>query len=294
TNYLFKYIMSTTNNNSLVFYITGASKGLGKVFTQRLLEKGHRVVATSRDTDQLKSAIANNSDSFLPLKVDLATEKSVADSLAAATAKFGRIDVVINNAGYSIGGTVEEMSDSELRQNFDINFFGMVNVMRHVAPVLRKQASGFVLNISSIGGFVGNYPSFAAYCATKFAVDGMTEGFAAEMQPFGVRVTTINPGYFRTEFLNSTSFMSTKTKIDAYAAAHKFEEDHRTQVNGTQQGDPSKMLDVILDLVQNTPIDKVPLHLFVGPDAVDMAKQKIERMSKDLAVWDTKARSTSF
>ncbi|GAM21730.1 hypothetical protein SAMD00019534_049050 [Acytostelium subglobosum LB1] len=282
------------SQQSLVFYITGASKGLGKVFTQRLLEKGHKVAATSRDTDQLKSAITNASDdAFLPLKVDLVNEQSVSDSLAAAVAKFGRIDVVINNAGFGIGGTTEEMSDSELRQNFDINFFGLVNVLRNVAPILRKQASGFVLNISSIAGFVGHYPGFGAYCATKFAVDGITEGYAAELQPFGVRVATINPGYFRTDFLRAESFLTTKIKIDAYEAAHKVEEVHRTQVHGNQQGDPAKLLDVILHLVQNTSIENVPLHLFVGPDAHTHAKDKIARLNKDLDTWETLAKSTN-
>ena len=175
-------------DNNKVWLITGASKGLGLALVKKLLALGYCVAATSRNIKKLSEAVGNKDSNFLPLEVDLLNELSVTEAISVTIKKFGKIDVVVNNAGYGLIGTLEELSDEEARKNFDVNVFGSLNVIRKVMPHLRKQKSGTIFNISSIGGFTGNFPGFGIYCATKFAVVGFTESLAAEVKPFGISV----------------------------------------------------------------------------------------------------------
>ncbi|EFA82013.1 short-chain dehydrogenase/reductase SDR [Heterostelium album PN500] len=284
---------STVNIKSTdkVWYITGSSKGMGLIFVQRLLAYGFKVVGTSRDKQQLIDAVGSvgNANNFLAIKVELTNEESIKASFEEALSKFGRIDVVVNNAGFGLPGAVEENSDEEVRKTFDINVFAVFNVLRNVTPILRNQGYGHVFNISSTISLVG-FEGFALYCATKFAIDGLTEAYAMEVKPFGIKAMTINPAYFKTDFLTADSFQTSAKKIPAYEGLHKVEEAMRTHMNGTQRGDPVKLLDVILRAFQET--DDSTDHLFVGADAYPMIRTKLDKYKKDLDKWEQFATKT--
>src|SRR5581483_4353418 len=177
---------------------------------------------------------------FLPLQVDVKNEASVEKGIAATVQQFGSIDVVVNNAGYGLAGSLEELTDEEVRQHFDINVFGPLNVIRKVLPHMRKQQSGHIFNIASIGGFAGAFPGFGSYTATKFAMHGFSESLAAEVKPFGIKVTIVSPGYFRTQFLESTSFVAPKHEMADYTLVREVQRVHQHEYSGRQAGDPNK------------------------------------------------------
>ncbi len=276
------------NNTPQIWFVTGASKGLGLAQVQELLKSGHRVAATSRVMSALVAAVSAETDSFLPLEVNLSDEHSVASAIAQTVAKWGRLDVVVNNAGYGQLGTLEELSDAEARANFEVNVFGLLNVTRAAMPHLRAQQSGHFFNIASIGGYNGGFAGWGIYCATKFAVAGLSESLAAEAAPFGVGVTIVYPGYFRTEFLDQGSLHLAKNPIAAYTNARESEAFHQ-KVKGNQPGDPNKAARVLIEVAaQDTP----PLHLFLGADAYQMAHQKIEQVEADLGASKAVATAT--
>jgi len=183
-----------------VWFVTGASKGLGLSLVKRLLNEGCKVAATSRTIESLEKEVGTSAN-FLPLEVDVIDEKSVNNAIAKTLETFGGIDVVVNNAGYGQLGTLEELSAKEASQNFDTNVFGVLNVIRNVMPHFRSKKSGHIINISSIAGFLGTFPGWGIYNATKFAVAGLTEALSAETKSLGVNATIVYPGYFRTNFL---------------------------------------------------------------------------------------------
>lgn len=272
------------------WFITGASKGFGLLFIEQLLAKGDNVAATSRRLSDLEKA-AGSHPNLLPLEVNLTDEQSVKTAIDATIAKFGRVDVVVNNAGYGLFGAVEELSDAESRQNFDVNVFGLLNVIRQALPHLRAQGSGHIFNISSIGGFVGNFPGFGIYCATKFAVNGLTESLAVEAKEFGVHVTLVMPGYFRTNFLESDSLALPKHPIEAYKGARESEKAHKQEINGNQPGDPAKGVARIIEAA-SAPVP--PLYLFLGSDAVSMADGKLALLKTEIDEWRNVSISTDF
>lgn len=273
-----------------VWFITGASKGLGLEFVKQLLEKGNYVAATSRSIAQLETATGKH-DNFLPLEVNLSSEESVEKAIKATIEKFGHIDNVVNNAGYGLLGSLEELTDAEARQNFEVNVFGTLNIIRKVMPYLRKQQSGHIFNISSIGGFVGNFPGFGIYCATKFAMAGFTEALAAEAKAFNVNVTLVLPGYFRTNFLNSDSLAVTQNPMEEYKSTRDSQAMHQNTINGNQQGDPVKG---VAAMIKASETENPPLYLFLGSDSVTMAQAKIEQLSREIKEWDSLSRSTDF
>lgn len=277
-------------NTQNVWFVTGASKGLGLSLVKQLLNGGYRVAATSRNLDDLSRAVGLH-DNFLPLAVDLKTESSVAEAIAKTVDTFGRIDVVVNNAGYGLLGSLEELTNAEARENFEVNVFGSLNVIRNAMPHLRAQQSGHIFNISSIGGFTGNFPGFGIYCATKFAVEGFSESLAAEAKAFGVNVTIVEPGYFRTEFLTSDSLVVPKNQIEAYQAVRDSQQAHQSQINGNQPGDPEKAVAALIRIASER---NPPLHLFLGQDAYDMAYTKINAVQQELEAWKEVTVSTGF
>lgn len=277
--------------NKKVWFVTGASKGLGLTLVKELLSNGYLVAATSRTVESLAKEAGESSDSFLPLEVDLVSEESVKKAIDETVKKIGTIDVVVNNAGYGQFGTLEEISDKVARQNFDINVFGSLNVIRFAMPYLRANRSGQIFNISSIAGFIGNFPGWGIYAATKFAVVGFTEALSAEIKSFGVQATVVYPGYFRTNFLESDSFSAMETNIAEYADAKASLDAHQQQINGNQQGDPLKASQVLIKVAAD---ENPPLHLFLGQDSNDMAKVKIEAVEKDLKNWEELATATAF
>jgi NAD(P)-dependent dehydrogenase (short-subunit alcohol dehydrogenase family) len=282
--YLFSLpLMLTQPATSPVWFITGASKGFGLELVTQLLQQGHQVAATSRNVAELAAVVATDSASFLPLAVDLATEASVAEAIAATVQQFGRLDVVVNNAGYGQLGSLEEVTDAEARDNFEVNVFGTLNVIRQAMPYLRQQQSGHIINFSSIAGILGSFPGWGVYCATKFAVEGLSEALAAEVAPFGVKVTVVAPGYFRTNFLKSGSLKLAADKLPDYQVVRDNEAYHE-QVNQakSQLGDPAKGAAALIQLAT---APNPPVHLLLGEDAYGMAEAKIKNLQQDMASW---------
>jgi len=274
-----------------IWFVTGASKGLGLTLVQQLLSAGYAVAATSRNVEELKRAVPHNPEQFLPLAMDLGNEDSVRQALETTISTLGGLDVVVNNAGYGQIGALEELSDQEARNNFEVNVFGMLNVIRYATPHLRQQGSGRVFNISSVGGIMGDFPGWGVYCATKFAVAGLTESYAAEVKPFGVHATVVYPGYFRTEFLSSGSVGKPRTPINAYQAVRDSQEQHEQQINGNQPGDPQKAAELLIEVSE---AENPPVHLILGADAYQMADRKIATLQHDMQQWQAAATATGF
>ncbi|NML19536.1 SDR family oxidoreductase [Pseudoflavitalea sp. G-6-1-2] len=274
-----------------VWFVTGASKGLGLSLVQKLLAAGYRVAATSRTVAGLEEKIGKASNEFLPLEMNITDNEDVKKVIAKTVAHFGQLDVVVNNAGYGLIGSLEELSDAEVKEQFDVNVFGSLNVIRNAAPYLRAQQSGHFFNIASIGGYTGGFPGFGIYCATKFAVAGFTEALAEEMKDFGVHATVVYPGYFRTEFLSGGSIKVPANPIDAYKSTRAGEELHLNEINGKQSGDPDKAADVMIEVSE---MQAPPVHLFLGQDAHDVARQKIGIIQTDLNKHEALAAATAF
>ena len=274
-----------------VWFVTGASKGLGLSLIKQLLGAGYRVAATSRNLSELITAVSPETEGFIPLAVNLKSEESVADALGRTKDKFGRVDVVVNNAGYGLVGSLEELSDRETRDNFEINVFGTLNVIRHAMPLMREQKAGHILNISSIAGYTGMFPGFGVYCATKFAVQGLTESLAVEARSFGIKATIVSPGYFRTDFLTSSSLSTPERPLEAYKEVREVQEAHQHSINGSQPGDPEKAVSLIIKVAES---GNPPLHLFLGEDSYKLALEKIDLVKKDLDEWRDLATKTSF
>lgn len=278
------------NSNQKVWYITGASKGLGLALAKQLLSEGKKVAATSRSIEDLKEAVGEN-ENFLPLAVNILSEESVEESIKNTVERFGSIDVVVNNAGYGLAGALEELTDAETRQNFDVNVFGSLNVIRKVLPYLRKQQSGHIFNVSSIGGFTGSFPGFGIYCATKFAVQGFTESLAEEVKDFGIKATIVSPGYFRTNFLNDSSLNVPKNQLQEYKTVRDVQAAHENEINGNQQGDPQK---AALAFIKTADMQNPPVHLFLGQDAYDMAEVKIQAVRNNMEAVREFATATGY
>ncbi|EFA75976.1 hypothetical protein PPL_10554 [Heterostelium album PN500] len=277
--------------NDKVWYITGASKGIGLVFVKNLLNFGFKVVGTSRNKQKLIDAVGITTDNFLALQVEVDNEASVKESFVDTLSKFGRIDVVVNNAGYGISGALEENTDAEVRKNFDINVFGVYNVLRNVTPILRAQGYGHVFNISSLASFIG-YQGHGTYCATKFAVDGLTEAYAKEVRSFGIRVSTINPGYFKSEFYDSDHYNQNSNRIDAYKPIHDLVDYHIKEISGKQRGDPSKLLEFIIRVYQTPEYESN--HIFVGGGVYPSVNAQLNKYKQDLDQWEHFATNTDF
>ncbi|KPH12973.1 SDR family NAD(P)-dependent oxidoreductase [Chryseobacterium sp. ERMR1:04] len=272
-----------------VWFVTGASKGLGLALVKKLLEKNYRVVATTRNTQSLISEIGDASEQFLPLEVNLANNEDVQSAIAKSINHFGQLDVIVNNAGYGLIGTLEELSDKEARGNFDINVFGTLNVIRNAMPYLRQQKSGHIFNISSIGGYSGNFPGWGIYCATKFAVAGLTEALAEEIKDFGVKATVVYPGYFRTDFLDKDSIKTPENAIPAYEAARNSEHAHLDEINGNQPNDPEKGAEALIAISEE---QNPPVHFLLGSGTHEFLDNKIAAIKGDADKWESLTLST--
>ena len=272
-----------------VWFVTGASKGLGLSLVNQLLKAGQSVAATSRNVNDLISAVNTNSEKFLPLAVNLADELSVEKAINATVAQFGRIDVIINNAGYGIGGSIEELTDRETRDAFDVNVFGTLNVIRKASLHLRTQRSGHIINIASIAGIVGA-TGWAVYSAAKAAVIALSEVLAEDLKEFGVKVTVVAPGAFRTSFLKEESLMLAKNPIDAYQEVRAIHERY-LKMDGTQAGDPEKAAAAMISLAS---MPNPPIHLLLGKDALQRAIAKTDALTKEYQDWKAITISTDF
>lgn len=280
--------MKTTDS---VWFVTGASKGLGLVLVRRLLAAGYRVAATSRSLPELQRTLGERSERFLPLEVDLRDSAAVASAVRTTREVFDALDVVVNNAGYGQLGTIEELTDDEARRCFDVNVFGTLNVLRATLVHLRDQRAGHVFAISSIAGFFGGFSGWGVYCATKFAVAGLTESLHADLAPFGVKVTLVYPGYFRTRFLEKGSLLLPARPLPVYEAARASEAHHLQAIAGHQPGDPEKLADALIRAYR---LESPPLHLFAGSDAVGMAEQKLSQLQSAIDEHRALSLSTDY
>jgi NAD(P)-dependent dehydrogenase (short-subunit alcohol dehydrogenase family) len=273
-----------------VWFITGASKGFGLAIVKAVLASGDKVVATVRKNAAALEAALGASDRTLVVTLDVTNEAQVAAGVQAAIDRFGRIDVLVNNAGYGLLAATEEASAEEVRKQYDTNVFGLLNVTRAVLPQLRKQGSGHIINISSLFGYLNNVPGFGLYGSTKYAVEGITEGLSIELKPLGIKVTALAPGLFSTEFVSAESYQSSALVLDAYKDTVGMIRAHVGQIDGNQPGDPAKLADVIVKLAAS---DNPPLHLPVGPDAVKNFRDKTAQMSREVEEWEAVSNSTN-
>jgi NAD(P)-dependent dehydrogenase (short-subunit alcohol dehydrogenase family) len=277
-------------NTTKVWYVTGASQGLGLTLVKKLLEHGYRVVATSRDAHTLSQAVGLiDKERFLPLAVDLNNVDCIDDSIQQTLAAFGRIDAVVNNAGYGMAGTVEEIPEQDIRNIFNVNVFATINVVKSVLPVMRKQQSGYIINIGSVAGFVGA-PGWSVYSATKAAVAAFSEVIALDVKEFGIKVTVAEPSGFRTGFLTEHSLAFTASKIEGYEAV-KNTQDRYLSMNGQQAGDPDRVAEIFIELAENP---DPPMHLFLGNDAYHRAATKLVTMSVELEQWKSTTTGADF
>lgn len=268
-------------NTTKVWYVTGASQGLGLILVKKLLENGHRVAATSRDAHSLSQQVGLiDKDRFLPLAVDLSNVDCIEDSIQQTLAAFGRIDVVLNNAGYGITGTVEETPDQDIQNIFKVNVFAAIDVVKSVLPILRSQKSGYIINIGSVAGFVGA-SGWAIYSATKAALAAFSEVIALDLQEFGIKVTVVEPSGFRTGFLTQNSLSLVSSKIEGYESV-KNTQDRYLAGDGKQAGDPSRAAQILMELAENP---APPMHLFLGADAYHRASKKLVDMAAELEQW---------
>ena len=271
-----------------IWMITGASRGFGAEIAKAVLAVGDKVIATARKVNALDH-LSNNPNAF-GVALDVTDELQAKKAVDAGLTQFGRIDVLVNNAGYGLLGAVEESSAQEVENIYRTNVFGLLNVTRAVLPSMRKQKSGHIINISSIGGY-SSYPGWGVYSSTKFAVEGLTESLHDELAPLGIHTTVVEPGFFRTDFLDSSSLITTANVISDYADTVGKMRDSLGGHNHQQPGDPSKLAQAILQLVKAA---APPVRLPLGTDTLKRIADKNGFVEKETAMWRTVAVSTDF
>lgn len=274
---------------SKVWLITGSSRGLGRSLAETALDAGHQVVATARDPRDLDHLVDRFGDQVSAVALDVTDPAAAVSAVERAVAAFGRLDVVVNNAGYANSSPIEETDPADFRAQVETNFFGVVNVTRAALPVLRRQRSGHVIQISSIGGRVGGTPGLAAYQSAKFAVQGFAAVLHNEVGPLGVQVTVVEPGAFRTDWGGTSmrlpavgpDYADTVGRVNAF----------RREVDSKQQGDPERAARAILDVVG---LPDPPLHLLLGSDALAHAEEASAIRAAEAHQWAEVSRSTDF
>lgn len=263
------------------WFITGASSGFGLALARYAIGRGYNVVATARSVAKLAALSALAPDRVLVQKLDVTVADDATTALKAAVARFGRIDVLINNAGYGTIGAVEETSEAEFRAQMDTNFFGVVSVTQAALPYLRAQKSGAIVNVSSMGGQV-SFPGASAYSASKFALEGLSEALAQEVAPFGIKVIIVEPGALRTNFGGSNA-LKLMPVMEAYQDIVGPMRGLLDDLHGIQDGDPAKAAHALdLALQADTP----PLRLQIGADAIGAVRAHAEQLLRDLAAWE--------
>jgi NAD(P)-dependent dehydrogenase (short-subunit alcohol dehydrogenase family) len=272
--------MTTSNETGKVWFITGASTGFGFQLADYLLATGASVVATARKPEALDALCAKYPKTALKLALDVTKQEQVDAAVKAALARFGRIDVLVNNAGYGMVGAIEESHAAEYEPMFETNVFGTVRMAQAVLPHMRERKSGHIVNLSSIGGIVGT-PGFGMYNASKFAVEGLSEALAQEVKPLGIKVTIVEPGPFRTEFLGRSYTEADKHIGDYEQTAGKMRKYAEDQ-NGKQPGDPKRGVAAIVKAVES---ETPPLRLLLGANTIPRFQAKLDQQLKDLANW---------
>lgn len=272
--------MSTSDT---VWFITGASSGFGRAFAAYAIERGYKVAATARDVNHLAALVEQAPSRVMAIKLDVTRPDDVAQAVQGAVARFGRIDVLINNAGFGLVGAVEETPMQEWRSAMETMFFGAIAVTQAVLPTLRTQRSGAIVNISSLGGQL-SVAGFGAYSAAKFALEGASEALAQELASFGVKVLIVEPGAFRTGFAGNA--LRHMPVLEPYRDVVGGTRDFARSMNETQEGDPLKAASVIDEALR---AEKTPLRLQLGADSIAAVRSHAETLLADLAVWEARA-----
>lgn len=263
-----------------IWLITGASRGFGLEIVKAALNAGDKVVAAVRSNPEKLHAQFNNENLSVAI-LDVTNQQQAKDVASQAVEKFGRIDVLVNNAGFGLLSAVEEASDAEVKANYEANVFGLLNVTRGVLPFMRKEGKGHIINLSSVGGLTGII-GWGLYGSTKFAVEGITEALAAELAPLGIYATAVEPGFFRTDFLDQSSLTRSENIIEDYAATVGDMRNYATQVNQKQPGSAEKLAEAIIRIAD---AEKPPVHLPLGKDTLQLFKEKMDRFNADIETW---------
>jgi NAD(P)-dependent dehydrogenase (short-subunit alcohol dehydrogenase family) len=277
------------SDTSKVWFITGSSRGFGAELVRAVLAHGDRVVATARQPEQLRALVEGHEDRARVFALDVTDADAAVAAVEFAVAEFGRIDVVVNNAGYANSAPIEETDPADFRAQIEANLFGVVNVTFAALPVLRAQRSGVFVQFSSIGGRVGGTPGLGAYQTAKFGVEGFSEVLATEVKAFGVKVIIVEPGAFRTDWMGSS--MTMHEPGPDYRDALEFMNEFRRTANGSQQGDPARAARIIIDVVE-TP--EPPRRLLLGSDAVELAFANGAERDAEALKWAAVSRSADF
>ncbi len=264
-----------------VWIITGCSTGFGRELARLTLAQGYRVGVASRNTDDVKDIVGNYPETAIALKLDVTKLDEIKTSVEQVKQKFGRVDVLVNNAGIGYFGAVEESEDDQVRRMFEINYFGLANMTTEVLPIMRAQRSGHIINIASIGGLVG-FPAVGHYNGTKFAVDGLSEALAKETAPLGIKVTVICPSGFRTDWAGRSANNSAIVIDDYKETAHTNQNTIRGY-SGNQAGDPVLAAQAIIKVSET---ENPPLHLLLGKAALMGARAKLDVLKKDYDAWE--------
>ncbi len=275
-------------DNNTVWFITGASSGFGKALAEYAIAKGYKVVATARRKEKLDALKATAPHQVVPIQMDVTKRTEVKNGISEAIKQLGKIDVLINNAGYGIVGALEETPEEELRQQMETNFFGAIAVTQEVLPHMRQAQNGAIVNMSSMGGNM-SFGGFGAYSASKFALEGASEALAQEVGPFGITTMIVEPGAFRTDFAGDA--LKHMPKIEAYDTIVGGTRDFAKGMHNTQEGDPKKAAEAIEKALLS---ENTPLRLQLGKDAVDAVKAHGEQLLADLETWREVAEGTAF
>ncbi len=287
-------MIKSSVSQTRIWFITGCSKGLGRALAETVLEQGETVVLTARNLQQIEDLVIRFPNRTLAVKLDVTKPEEVREAVKQAIAKFGRIDVLVNNAGYGVLGAIEEVNDEEVRSQFETNFFGVLEVLRTVLPYMRQQRSGHILNISSVGGFV-SYAGTGIYNGTKFALEGISEALAQEVTPIGIKITIVEPGGFRTDFV-TRSLVITDIQINDYEPViGEMRQGARDildqKLEFQESGDPKK---AALAMIKAVDSENPPLRLVLGEDAIYAINAKLESVKTELDAWKEVSLNTAF
>ena len=274
---------------SRVWFITGCSSGFGRAFAEAVIAHGDSLIATARNVETLQELVAHAPDRVLATALDVTDEFSISSAVSQSITRFGRIDVLVNNAGFGLTGAIEEVSDDEWQRLFATNVFGLTAVTRAVLPQMRVQRNGHIFNISSIAGVSGS-AGLGAYSASKFAVEGLSEALSGEVAPLGIKVTIVEPGGFRTQWAGR-SMQQAARQMNAYAQSSGRLRQVWSRFSGRQAGDPARAAAVLIKVVESS---QPPLHLALGGDAVAGIQDSPQYRFRDLQAWQQESLSTDF
>jgi NAD(P)-dependent dehydrogenase (short-subunit alcohol dehydrogenase family) len=277
------------HNDTPVWLITGCSTGFGHDLAQAVLARGWRAVITARDTARLEDLAKTHPETALAASLDVTNPEQIAATVAAAKSKFGTIDVLVNNAGYGYQAAIEDGEEPEIRAQFDANVFGLFALTRAVLPIMRAARRGYIMNITSVAGYVG-FPGSGYYAATKHAVEGFSDSLAAEVKPLGIRVTCVAPGPFRTDWAGR-SLKQTKGSIAAYNDTAYARMKATAEKSGTQAGDPKRAAELMIELTQS---ETPPRHIVLGAFGMDAVTKKLKQELEEIEAWRSRSLQTDF